>query len=159
MVTNFVPLRCRSNYSLFYGASIIDSLLDRAAREGMGSLGLVELGGLYGAIEFYIKAKDYNIKPLIGLEFDTEVGKITFIAKDITGYGSLCRLSTIEKLHEKTITLKDIVTHHKGLIAIAFDAAYIDILAEIFGDDFYFGLVYFGDIRSRIRIQKALRNI
>ncbi len=159
MVTNFVPLRCRSNYSLFYGASIIDSLLDRAAREGMGSLGLVELGGLYGAIEFYIKAKDYNIKPLIGLEFDTEVGKITFIAKDITGYGSLCRLSTIEKLHERTISLEDIISHHKGLIAIAFDAAYIDILAEIFGDDFYFGLVYFGDIRSRIRIQKALRNI
>jgi DNA polymerase III alpha subunit len=54
----------------------------------MGSLGLAELGGLYGAIEFYIKAKDHNIKPLIGLEFGTEAGLITFIAKDIMGYGS-----------------------------------------------------------------------
>ncbi|UCC79306.1 MAG: DNA polymerase III subunit alpha, partial [Candidatus Zixiibacteriota bacterium] len=159
MVTNFVPLRCRSNYSLLHGASTVDALLDRAAREGMGALGLAELGGLYGAIEFYIKAKDHNIKPLIGLEFDTEAGKIIFITKDITGYGSLCRLSTIEKLHEKTISLEDIVAHHKGLIAIALDAFYIDILKEVFADDFYYGLTYFGDIVSRIRIQRALRDI
>jgi len=53
MVTNFVPLRCRSNYSLLHGASTIDALLDRAAQEGIGSLGIAELGGLYGAIEFY----------------------------------------------------------------------------------------------------------
>jgi len=125
----------------------------------MGSLGLAELGGLYGMIEFYIKAKEHNIKPLLGLEFDTEAGKIVFIAKDIMGYGNLCRLSTIEKLHERTITLEDVVSHHKGLIAVATETTYIDILKEIFGDDFYFGLTYFGDILSRIRIQKALKNI
>ena len=159
MVTNFVPLRCRSNYSLLYGASTIDALLDRAAREGMGSLGLAELAGLYGAIEFYIKAKEHNVKPLVGLELDTEAGKIVFIAKDISGYSSLCRLSTIEKLHERAITLEDIVANHRGLIAVTLDTAFIDILTEIFTDDLYFGLTYFGDILSRIRIQKSLRAI
>jgi DNA-directed DNA polymerase III PolC len=137
----------------------VDALLDRAAQEGTGSLGLAELGGLYGAIEFYIKAKDHNIKPLIGLEFDAEAGKILFIAKNIAGYGSLSRLSTIEKLHQRSITLEDIVACHKGLIAIAFDIAGIDILKEIFADDLYFGLAYFGDMVSRIRIQKALKDI
>jgi DNA-directed DNA polymerase III PolC len=55
--------------------------------------------------------------------------------------------------------LEDIVANHRGLIAIAFDTGYIDILKEVFADDFYFGLTYIGDILSRTRIQKALRSI
>lgn len=159
MVTNFVPLRCRSNYSLLHGASTIDNLLDMAAREGAGALGLADLGGLYGAIEFNRKAKEHNIKPIFGLEFETEIGRMIFLAKDLAGYGNLCRLSTIEKLHEREITLKDIVTNHSGFVVIALDVDYFDMLKEILGEDLYFGLVNFGDARSRIISQKKLKQV
>ena len=106
MDTSFVPLRCRSNYSFLHGAATLDSLLEHAARHGMAAIGLADLGGLYGVIQFYMKAKEYSIKPIVGVELDTEAGRILFIAKSIAGYGNLCRLSTIAKLDERQPTQK-----------------------------------------------------
>ncbi len=157
MVTNFVPLRCRSNYSFLHGVCRIDQLLDRAARNGIGALGLAESGGLYGTIRFYQKALEYSIKPLIGLEINTEAGIILLFAVNFDGYGNLCRLSTIEKLHQRTPSIEDVSSYSKNLIAIAFETDRIKILKEIFGDDLYFGLVNHGDLSSRIRIQKQIR--
>jgi DNA-directed DNA polymerase III PolC len=157
MATSFVPLRCRSNYSLLHGTASVDELLDHCARDSTGAMGLADLGGLYGAIDFYTKAADYSLKPLIGLEVVTEAGQILFFAMNLTGYGNLCRLSTIEKLHETTPTLEDIAAHRAGLVAIAFDTDYFDILREIFGENLYLGIVNLDDLRSRIRLQKIIR--
>ncbi|MHC4479335.1 MAG: DNA polymerase III subunit alpha, partial [Planctomycetota bacterium] len=159
MVTNFVPLRCRSNYSFLHGVSRIGGLLDRAARNGIGALGLAELGGLHGAIQFYQRALEYSVKPLIGVEIETEAGRILFFAVNFDGYGNLCRLSTIEKLHERTPSIEEFSEYSKNLIAIAFETDQIEILKEIFGDSLYFGLVNHGDITSRIRIQKQVRAV
>ncbi len=159
MVTSFVPLRCRSNYSFLHGAATLDRLLERAARQGMASLGLADLGGLYGAIQFYKKAKDYSIKPIVGVELETEAGRILFIAKSIVGYGNLCRLSTIEKLDERVPSLEDISLYGKDVIAIVFDVGSIGLLHDIFGRNLYFGLVNFGDLRSKIRLQRDIKSI
>jgi DNA polymerase III subunit alpha len=159
MVTSFVPLRCRSNYSLLHGAAKVESLLERAARQGMASLGLADLGGLYGAIQYFKASRDYNIKPIIGVELSTEAGPILFIAKGIVGYGNLCRLSTIAKLHERIPSIEEIALYYNDLIAIAFGVDGIETLKLIFGDDLYLGLVNFGDLRSRIRLHKNLRAI
>ena len=157
MVTNFVPLRCRSNYSFLHGVCRIDQLLDRAARTGIGALGLAELGGLYGTIQFYQKALEYSIKPLIGLEMETEAGRILLYAIDFAGYGNLCRLSTIEKLYEKTPSIEDISVYSKSLIAVVFETDQIQALNDIFSDKFYLGLVNHGDISSRMKIQRQMR--
>ncbi len=157
MVTSFVPLRCRSNYSFLHGVSRIEELLERAARSGIGALGLADLGGLYGAVQFYQSAKEHSIKPLIGMEITTEAGTILFFAVNFDGYGSLCRLSTIEKLEERTVSIQDISEYFKNLMAIAFDTERLEVLNDIFGDNLYFGLVNHGDITSRIRIQKQMR--
>ncbi len=89
MATNFVPLRCRSNFSFLHGVCTIDALLEQAARQGMGAVGIADIGGLYGTIQFYCKAQEYNIKPIIGLEMETEAGKLMFLARDFRGYGNL----------------------------------------------------------------------
>jgi DNA-directed DNA polymerase III PolC len=159
MVTSFVPLRCRSNYSFLHGAATLDQILERAARQGMASLGLADLGGLYGAIQFYVKAREYNIKPIIGVELETAAGPILFIAKNIVGYGNLCRLSTIAKLDERTPSFEEITIYHNDLVAIAFEAQNADSLRSIFDDDLYFGLINFGDLRSRIKLLRGVRNI
>ncbi|MEE9554224.1 MAG: PHP domain-containing protein, partial [candidate division Zixibacteria bacterium] len=150
MVTNFVPLRCRSNFSFLHGVSRIDQLLDRAARTGIGALGLAELGGMYGTIQFYQKALEYSIKPLIGMEIETEAGKILFFSINFDGYGNLCRLSTIDKLYDRTPSLEELSSYSKNLVAVAFETNRIEVLKDIFGDNLYFGLVNNGDISSRI---------
>ena len=62
----FTHLHVHSHYSLLDGLAKIDQLVKRAADFEMDSLALTDHGNLYGAIEFYQKAKKAGIKPIIG---------------------------------------------------------------------------------------------
>ena len=64
----FVHLHCHSHYSLLDGAGSLERLLERTKELGMNSLALTDHGNLYGALEFYEKAKAAGIKPIIGYE-------------------------------------------------------------------------------------------
>lgn len=64
----FVHLHCHSHYSLLDGASRLDNLLERTLSLGMKALALTDHGNLYGALQFYRKAKAAGIKPIIGYE-------------------------------------------------------------------------------------------
>ena len=54
---SFVHLHTHSHYSLLDGLGKIDELVKEAKRLGMPALALTDHGNLYGAIEFYKKAK------------------------------------------------------------------------------------------------------
>ena len=64
----FVHLHCHSHYSLLDGASSIGKLVKRAKDHGMNALALTDHGNLHGALEFYRKAKDAALNPIIGYE-------------------------------------------------------------------------------------------
>ncbi|MEK7160504.1 MAG: PHP domain-containing protein, partial [Patescibacteria group bacterium] len=64
----FTHLHVHSHYSLLDGLPKIDGLIDRALELKMDSLALTDHGSLYGAVEFYKKAKAKNLKPIIGSE-------------------------------------------------------------------------------------------
>jgi DNA polymerase III subunit alpha len=66
--SRFAHLHCHSHYSLLDGAGSIDRLVERARHHGMNALALTDHGNLHGALEFYKKAKDGGIKPIIGYE-------------------------------------------------------------------------------------------
>jgi len=70
----FVHLHLHTGYSLLDGACRIDDVVKLAASYNMGSVAITDHGALFGAIEFYIKAKAAGINPVIGQEF--------YIAKD-----------------------------------------------------------------------------
>jgi len=50
------------------GAARIDELFESAAQMGMPALATTDHGYVFGAYEFWSKAKKYGIKPIIGLE-------------------------------------------------------------------------------------------
>ncbi len=62
----FVHLHTHSHYSLLDGLSRIDELIAKAKEMGMEALAITDHGVMYGAIEFYKKAKKAGIKPIIG---------------------------------------------------------------------------------------------
>ena len=62
----FTHLHCHSHYSLLDGASPIDKLLNRAKSHGMTSLAITDHGNLHGSLEFYRKAKELGINPILG---------------------------------------------------------------------------------------------
>ncbi|MBI4193130.1 MAG: PHP domain-containing protein, partial [Candidatus Colwellbacteria bacterium] len=62
----FSHLHVHSHYSLLDGLSKIDGLVARVKELGMEAVALTDHGNLYGAVEFYGKAKKAGVKPIIG---------------------------------------------------------------------------------------------
>ncbi len=64
----FVHLHVHTQYSLLDGANQIDRLVRQARAFEMPAIAMTDHGNLFGAIEFYVKAKEAGIKPIIGCE-------------------------------------------------------------------------------------------
>lgn len=134
----FAHLHCHSHYSLLDGAGRIAALIERARDLRMNSLALTDHGNLHGALEFYIKAKDKGINPIIGLEayvapgsrFQKDAGAIkdasfhlTLLAKDRTGVKNLLKLSSLAFLDgfyfRPRIDKEILEAHKEGLICLS----------------------------------------
>src|SRR6185369_5782144 len=104
----FAHLHTHTHYSLLDGLSKIDDLVAHVKKLGMDSVAITDHGVLYGAIEFYQKAKKAGIKPIIGLEAyvvedmrsRTNVSEekrnhhLILLAKNDIGYKNLIKLVT-----------------------------------------------------------------
>lgn len=131
----FTHLHNHSHYSLLDGLAKIDDLVNRAAELGMDSLALTDHGVMFGAIEFYQKAKAKGIKPIIGVEayvasksrfdktpsIDNRRNHLILLAKNETGYKNLVKLTTLahlEGFYYKPRMDKEILRQYsEGLIA------------------------------------------
>jgi len=67
-MSKFTHLHVHSHYSLLDGLSKIDNILDKIKELKMDSVAITDHGVVYGAVEFYEKAKKKGIKPIIGCE-------------------------------------------------------------------------------------------
>jgi DNA polymerase-3 subunit alpha len=65
---NFVHLHVHSEYSMLDGAARIGPLVEAAAAAGMPAIAVTDHGNMFGAYEFWQKATDAGIKPIIGTE-------------------------------------------------------------------------------------------
>lgn len=133
----FTHLHLHSHYSLLDGLSKVEDILQKAKEMGLDSLALTDHGVLYGAIEFYTKAKELNIKPIIGCELylaprsltdktpkiDTQFYHLPVLAKNLIGYKNLIKLVTIGELegfyYKPRIDKKVLTQYNEGLIALS----------------------------------------
>lgn len=109
---SFVHLHVHSQYSLLESTIRIKKLCERAQKLEMPAVALTDSGNLFGAAEFYFTAKDYDVKPLIGLDAyiapkgrtvkgeDRDAAqmpnrRIVLLAQNHKGYQNLCKLSSI----------------------------------------------------------------
>src|SRR5690554_27297 len=65
---DFAHLHVHTEYSMLDGAARIDALLDEVAAQGQKSVAITDHGYLFGAFEFWSKARERGIKPIIGVE-------------------------------------------------------------------------------------------
>lgn len=133
----FVHLHTHSHYSLLDGLAKIDDLVNRCKELGMDSIALTDHGNLYGAIEFYKKAKKTGIKPILGIEtyvapfgrfnkrpkIDDKRFHLILLAKNLIGWKNLIQLSTkshLEGFYYKPRVDKELLKQHgEGLIALS----------------------------------------
>jgi DNA polymerase-3 subunit alpha len=116
-MSDFIHLHNHTHYSLQDGACTVDGLINAAKKHNMKSVAITDHGVMYGAAEFYNKAKKAGIKPIIGMEayivvdgsrFDRAKAEeannkkkskhyshLILLAKNKQGYDNLSRLSTL----------------------------------------------------------------
>ena len=65
---SFVHLHNHTEYSMLDGAARLTDLFERTAELGMTAMAMTDHGNVFGAYDFYAKAKAAGIKPIIGCE-------------------------------------------------------------------------------------------
>ncbi|MGL4666611.1 MAG: PHP domain-containing protein, partial [Saezia sp.] len=97
----FVHLRLHSEFSIIDGSVRIKEVVNAAAADGQGALGLTDLGNLFGGLKFYKITRQAGIKPVLGAEVFIEANeelkiyrssKILLFAQNSKGYKNLCEL-------------------------------------------------------------------
>jgi len=131
----FSHLHIHTEYSLLDGMCRIPRLVERAKELGMDSLAITDHGVMYGAIQFYLAAREAGIKPIIGCEVyvtqnshlnrnagEQKPSHLILLAKNQTGYHNLIQLTTkahLEGFYYKPRVDKELLEqYHHGLIAL-----------------------------------------
>ncbi|MDP9122400.1 MAG: PHP domain-containing protein, partial [Acidobacteriota bacterium] len=135
-MSDFVHLHLHSQFSLLDGANRLDDVIGAAAEAGMPAMALTDHGNMFGAIEFYNKAKKAGVKPIIGIEayvaqgsrHDRTPGRggsnhLVLLAADETGYRNLIKLTSkayLEGFYYKPRVDKELLRQHSaGVIALS----------------------------------------
>ena len=134
---DFVHLHVHTEFSLLDGAACIDKLMEKCRELGMKSIAITDHGSMYGAVEFYKKAKQYGIKPIIGCEIyiakrsihervpniDDDQHHLVLLAKDKTGYRNLLKITSMGFLegfyYKPRVDMAILEKYSKGLIAMS----------------------------------------
>ncbi len=84
---SFVHLHVHTEYSMLDGAARLTALTERAAELGMPAVAMTDHGNVFGAYEFYKKAKTAGVKPIIGIEAYFAPNISRFERKGVNFYG------------------------------------------------------------------------
>ncbi|MHC4220884.1 MAG: PHP domain-containing protein, partial [Planctomycetota bacterium] len=132
----FTHLHLHSQYSLLDGAIAFDKLFKRCKALEMDSVAITDHGNMFGAVEFYTRARKANIKPIIGIESyiapgsrldkqKTSISDAAFhlilLAENNLGYQNLLKLASIgytEGFYYRPRIDKEVLAQfNEGLIA------------------------------------------
>ena len=136
--SNFVHLHLHTQYSLLDGAIRFNDLMAKTKEHNAPAVAITDHGNMFGAAEFYIKCKDYSIKPIIGCELylapDSRYAKdakgiadaayhLILLCENIQGYKNLCYLTSAGYkegfYYRPRIDRELLAGHSAGLIALS----------------------------------------
>ena len=132
----FVHLHNHTQYSLLDGACRVDKMIAMAKEYGMPAVGMTDHGNMFGAIDFYTKAKKEGIKPIIGMEtyiisgeLDSQASKkeirhhLILLAQNLQGYKNLMKLTSKAYLkgfyYKPRINKEMLQKYAEGLICLS----------------------------------------
>ena len=135
-MTGFVHLHLHTQYSLLDGTIKIRDLVRKVAELRMPAVAVTDHGGMMGTVDFYEKANQAGIRPIIGCEVYVAPGSrherkagqnedrayhLILLAESDEGYHNLIQLVSkahVEGFYYKPRVDKEILREHaKGIIA------------------------------------------
>ncbi len=122
---SYIELHTASAFSFLRGASLPETLVERAAALGYPALALLDRDGVYGLPRFYQAAKSAGLRAIVGAEL-TIAGPgawyLPVLVESQDGWRNLCRLITRMKLRapkgEGALALDDFDGLTGGLVAM-----------------------------------------
>lgn len=136
--SNFVHLHVHSQYSLLDGAIRFEEVFSLAKKYHMAAVALTDHGNMFGAVEFYQKAIQHGMKPIVGCEiyvapgsrFEKKTGEgeegsyhLTLLVKNETGYFNLLKLVSLANMegfyYKPRVDKELLIRYHEGLIALS----------------------------------------
>ena len=133
-MSSFAHLHLHTQYSLLDGANRLDDVLTEARDAGMPAVAITDHGNLFGAIDFYQRARKIGIKPIVGIEAYVAQGSrsdrkraannhFVLLARNETGYRNLIKLTSrsfLEGFYYKPRIDKELLRRHsEGLIGLS----------------------------------------
>ena len=137
MSHSFAHLHLHTEYSILDGGCRIVTALEKAKEMGMDSLAITDHGVMYGALEFYQKAMDLGVRPILGSEVyvaprgrlakDTGLNEQPFhlvlLAMNNVGYQNLTKIVTrgfTEGFYYRPRVDREVLADHgEGLVALS----------------------------------------
>jgi len=132
-MAEFAHLHLHTQYSLLDGAIRLDELFPRVLALGMKQVAMTDHGNLFGALQFYEKAKKAGVKPILGCETyvapnrlektERKSHHLVLLAKNNVGWKNLAYLNSMAYLegfyYNPRIDKKLLRAHSEGLIAMS----------------------------------------
>ncbi len=134
----FTHLHVHTEYSLLDGSNKISEYVARVKELGMNSAAITDHGVMFGVIDFYRKAKEAGINPILGCEvyvapnsrFDRETvhGEdryyhLVLLAENNTGYSNLMKIVSkgfVDGYYYKPrVDMEILERYHEGIIALS----------------------------------------
>ena len=137
MPSPFVHLHVHSHYSLLEALPKVKEIIKHVGGNDMDAVAITDNGAMYGLIEFYQKAIEANIKPILGMDayvaqegrelkrhrIDNKPWRMPLLAETNEGYMNLMQISSIgflEGFYYKPRVDKEVLRKYaKGLIALS----------------------------------------
>jgi DNA polymerase-3 subunit alpha len=134
--TDFAHLHLHTQYSFLDGAIRMKDLVKRVDELGMKQVAVTDHGNMFGALDFYKRARGAGIKPILGMEAyvtgvtgDTmhtdkvrENFHLVLLAENNTGYANLKKLSSTAfidgKYYYPRVDRELLREHREGVIAL-----------------------------------------
>ena len=132
-MAEFTHLHLHTQYSLLDGAIRLDDLFPKVLERGMKQVAITDHGNLFGALDFYEKAKKHGVKPIFGCETyvapdrhdktERRSNHLILLAKNNVGWKNLSYLNSMGYLegfyYNPRIDKKLLREHSEGLIGLS----------------------------------------
>ena len=118
---DYVSLYMQSEYSLLSSMLSLDRLSTCLDTYNYKAYAITD-NSMHAAYKFYNLCKNLNIKPIIGLRLaiynENFSNMVLLYAKNIDGYKSLLRISSMKEINKEEITKEYLAKNSKGLICV-----------------------------------------
>jgi DNA polymerase-3 subunit alpha len=129
----FTHLHLHTQYSLLDGAIRLDQLFPTVLERGMKSVAITDHGNLFGALDFYQRAKAHGVKPIFGCETyvapdrhdktERRSNHLILLAKNEVGWKNLSFLNSMGYLegfyYNPRIDKPLLRAHSEGLVGLS----------------------------------------